>query len=1178
MEELLRSLQAADHGVRTAAERRVAATPRPEFALELVGALATGSLAVELRTLASILLRKCLVDGEDYGYLSLSEEARGGICQQILALILSEPDIKVRSLLVDVVGKLAVVVLEDQASWPEILPFTQQLVSSPRAEDRCSGLNLLEWLFQSPSYLESLSSAVALPFVINTLKAGLVDRQSLGGGGGGIALAAIRTLCRLVESLRLESELDQLKIISSDVIGGLSNLVEENIALSSSSHQTEYVSWMIHLASERPAFYTGANLMNCLSVVTGWIQSSSLSSSAALRNLLIEFVVTLCESAPRDVRRLKVVPPHFLPVLVSIMTAVPHEAGSFGNSTVQTQGQGRAIDDDDEDDDEEEISNMRVAAEAYDRICVALGFKCTFPHVSAQIKSLVAAVGDASSSLWQGRHAAATILGNYVDSISTVKDKAQVAAQVNESATIFVQFTADPVPRVRQAAFVGITALLVVLGNRLSEELCGTLLEVIVQGVGVSSNPAARVRVEALSCLINILSLLPLRLLQQASGVVMQQTVEALSAGPLKVQERSVSVIIALAVVIKNEMQFAQFYDSIIPVLKQLLTYAQGGGMASLWGHALECYAIVGHASGKEKFRDDALDMMQALMNMQQQNSVPEAYQSEAQSFVLKVWVRMAQCLGTEFVPFLPLVIAKLLPVLEMDITDGTDDVDLDDPNLETRSDIDIILTQDGGYTIVRSSAVEEQASACELIRILMNTTQDHFSPFAEPVAKAVLPLLQSPHEDVRRFSLAAIPELVCVIAKTVAVAAGGPSREALSSFLGYSLAQVVKMMQSEEDLEIIMTALQVLRRSIQHAATDWGHRDLYEVKRDEDNGEDILTLTPDLCLPLLQSDQLRNVCSAGKTALRDSLQRRAVFRAEAQVHGKDEEDEQDEQDFMEFSGELHYNVCDLVGALLCTHRAIFFPIYVEEWHPFVCELIHPYCLPEDRSIACSLLADVFQYLADGPSSVTQLAELCNAGIMEPLLDCCANGQTPALRRLSAFALGTAARRFPHFFAPYVPSAVTALGSCVSRGDEDGAARGCATDNAAAAVGAILLHFGGTDGGGGILSREMLDVLWRQWLGYLPLAHDEEENLVVNRQLCLMLRERHDGLCGSPERICIVINVLVRALVPSLTQPLADEIRATLKNIPTLFEQGVEFETLLEPQNAAALARAQLQG
>jgi hypothetical protein len=107
----------------------------------------------------------------------------------------------------------------------------------------------------------------------------------------------------------------------------------------------------------------------------------------------------------------------------------------------------------------------------------------------------------------------------------------------------------------------------------------------------------------------------------------------------------------------------------------------------------------------------------------------------------------------------------------------------------------------------------------------------------------------------------------------------------------------------------------------------------------------------------------------------------------------------------------------------------------------------------------------------------------------------------------------------------------------------------------------------------------MLDVLWRQWLGYLPLAHDEEENLVVNRQLCLMLRERHDGLCGSPERICIVINVLVRALVPSLTQPLADEIRATLKNITqALFEQGVEFETLLGPQNAAALARAQLQG
>lgn len=272
----------------------------------------------------------------------------------------------------------------------------------------------------------------------------------------------------------------------------------------------------------------------------------------------------------------------------------------------------------------------------------------------------------------------------------------------------------------------------------------------------------------------------------------------------------------------------------------------------------------------------------------------------------------------------------------------------------------------------------------------------------------------------------------------------------------------------------------------------------------------------------------------------------------------------------------MHYNVCDLVGALLCTHRDFFFPIYVEEWHPFVRELIHPYCLPEDRSIACSLLVDVFQYLADGPSSAAQLSELCSTGIMEPLFDCCANGQTPALRRLSAFALNTAARRFPHFFAPYVPSAVTALGSCVSRGDEDGATRGCATDNAAAAVGAILLHYGVSDGGGGILSGEMLDVLWRQWLGYLPLTHDEEESLVVSRQLCLMLRERHDGLCSSTERIGMAINILVRALVPSLKQPLADEIRATLGDmIKALGEKGMSFVALLGPDNAAALARTQ---
>ncbi len=50
---------------------------------------------------------------------------------------------------------------------------------------------------------------------------------------------------------------------------------------------------------------------------------------------------------------------------------------------------------------------------------------------------------------------------------------------------------------------------------------------------------------------------------------------------------------------------------------------------------------------------------------------------------------------------------------------------------------------------------------------------------------------------------------------------------------------------------------------------------------------------------------------------LRDSLQRRAVLRAEAQVAGDpDDEDVSDEQMFMQESMELHYNISGELSSL----------------------------------------------------------------------------------------------------------------------------------------------------------------------------------------------------------------------------------------------------------------------
>jgi hypothetical protein len=61
-------------------------------------------------------------------------------------------------------------------------------------------------------------------------------------------------------------------------------------------------------------------------------------------------------------------------------------------------------------------------------------------------------------------------------------------------------------------------------------------------------------------------------------------------------------------------------------------------------------------------------------------------------------------------------------------------------------------------------------------------------------------------------------------------------------------------------------------------------------------------------------------LAQSAKVVFRDSIQRRAVLRAEAAVSssdGRDEDDAADEQLFMQESLELHYNVAELIGTAL---------------------------------------------------------------------------------------------------------------------------------------------------------------------------------------------------------------------------------------------------------------------
>ena len=224
--------------------------------------------------------------------------------------------------------------------------------------------------------------------------------------------------------------------------------------------------------------------------------------------------------------------------------------------------------------------------------------------------------------------------------------------------------------------------------------------------------------------------------------------------------------------------------------------------------------------------------------------------------------------MGSDFLPFLPVVMHQLLAAAGQDVT--APDVDMDD--VEDRSDIDLVEDAGGFWTAVRTAAVEEQASACQSIMLLVERLQEHFAPYVEQTVAVVTPLISSPHEDVRSFAMVCLPELVRAAAK-----ASVPVRGPMEALASHSINCLVSALEKEGTMVLIMTALQSLKLVLSYSCSDWSAISTWSTAEPPPS-------TPGNSIVWLARDQMEQISDCAQILLRESLQRRAVLRAEAQV------------------------------------------------------------------------------------------------------------------------------------------------------------------------------------------------------------------------------------------------------------------------------------------------------
>ncbi|KAF8395944.1 hypothetical protein HHK36_019900 [Tetracentron sinense] len=609
-----------------------------ELSLKLAHLLQS-SPHVELRAMSAILLRKQLTRDDSYIWPRLSPSTQSALKSILLACVQREDAKTIWKKLCDTVSELASGILPDNG-WPELLPFIYQCVSSgsPRLQE--SALLMFAQLSQ---YIGD----VLIPHISSLHSVFLQCLAS--SSNSDVRIAALGAAINYIQCLSSSSDRDRFQ----DLLPLMMQTLTEALNRGQESTAQEALELLIELAGTEPRFLR-RQLVDVVGAMLQIAEADSLEEGT--RHLAIEFVITLAEArerAPGMMRKLPQFISRLFAILMKMLLDIEDDP-AWHNA-------------ENEDEDAGETSNYNVGQECLDRLSISLGGNTIVPVASELLPTYMAAPE------WQKHHAALITLAQIAEGCSKVmiKNLEQVVSMVLNSFQ-------DPHPRVRWAAINAIGQLSTDLGPELQVQYHQQVLPALAAAMDDFQNP--RVQAHAASAVLNFSeNCTPDILLAYLDGIVSKLLV-LLQNGKQMVQEGALTALASVAD--SSQEHFQKYYDAVMPYLKAILVNATDKSNRMLRAKSMECISLVGMAVGKDKFRDDAKQVMEVLMSLQGSQMETD---DPTTSYMLQAWARLCKCLGQDFLPYMSVVMPPLLQSAQLkpDVTitsaDSDDDIDESD-------------------------------------------------------------------------------------------------------------------------------------------------------------------------------------------------------------------------------------------------------------------------------------------------------------------------------------------------------------------------------------------------------------------------------------------------------------------------------------------------------------------
>ncbi|KAF2399956.1 importin subunit beta-3 [Trichodelitschia bisporula] len=998
--QLLQGLQAPDNVLRTQAEEQLNVDwiqPRPEVLLmglveQIQGADdATRSFgAVLFRRISNRTRKDPTSDLTKELFMSLLPPQREAIRTKLLLCLATEHLNQVRNKISDAVAEVARQYTEEGEQWPELLGA---LFTASQSDDRNQREVAFRIFATTPGIIEKQHEDVVLAAFSKGFKD--VDHN--------VQLTAAEAFSSFFRSINRKSQQKYYQLLP-DILNILPPLKEASDSEQLSRAFMALID-MAEVASKMfKPFFNNLVTFSVTVIQDKELTDTTRQNALELMATFAEYNAAMCKKDPSYISEM-------VTQCLSLMTDV-----GIDDDDASEWNSSEDLDIDDSD------ANHVAGEQTMDRLANRLGGQALLPPTFNWLPRMM------NSSTWRDRHAA-------LMAISAISEGCRelMVGELDKVLDLVVPALRDPHPRVRWA---GCNAL-----GQMSTDFAGPMQEkyhnmVLPSIIPVLESSEPRVQAHAAAALVNFCEEAEKNVLEPYLDNLLQHLLLLLQSPKRFVQEQALSTIATVAD--SAESAFGRYYDTLMPLLFNVLREEQSKEYRLLRAKAMECATLIALAVGKERMGADALGLVQLLGTIQENITDQDDPQA---SYLLHCWGRMCRVLGADFLPYLPAVMPPLtsLAGAKADIQLLDDDEQI--ATIEQEEGWELVPLK-GKVIGIKTSALEDKHMAIELIVIYAQVLQGAFEPYVNDIMdKIALPgLAFFFHDPVRVASAKCVPQLLNAYKK-----AHGPESIQLGQLWERTVEKVLEVLSTEPAIDTLAEMYTCFYECV------------------EVIGKNCLTKT-----------HMETFVESAKGVL-EEYQNRVKERAEEAQERDDGEEETEEMLFaIEDDQTLLSDMNKAFHTIFKNMGVEFLPFW--ERLLIFCDNFAQSPDPTQRQWAICIYDDVLEFC--GPQSWNY-----SPHIIQPLV-AGMRDDVAANRQAAVYGVGIAARFGGEAWAEFVAASLPVLFEVTRRPNAREEDDVYATENASAAI-AKILHY---------CSNKVANVqeVVTAWVDTLPVTNDEE--------------------------------------------------------------------------------------